>query len=164
MKRYGKKIRWDSKTILGFGAVMLVLLTLSQIPNYLYIWPWGPNTGYRAAGLSSGHYQRQFPAILRDKPLLGLVLVGSGERLVVDYDLTLDEGKARFSLWKWPILMNRPRDIGPGLIATSDSGRIEVEVREPGLYRLYMMGHRMQGAVAVDWHTETRPQQASAGD
>lgn len=160
MKRYGKKIHWNSKAILGLSGVLFILLTVSQIPNYLYIWPWGPDTGYRSAGLSSGHYERRFPAILRDMPLLGLVLVGEGERLVLDYDLSIEEGKARFTLWKWPTLMNRPRDIGPGLIAADDQGRIEIAPGEPGLYRLYMHGHRMQGAVAVDWFTEDRPQRA----
>ena len=163
MKRTGKKIRWDAKAVVGLGSVLLVIFAVMQVPNFVSVWFWGPSTGHRSAGLESGHYERKFPAILRGKPLIGLVLVGSGERLVIDYDLTIDEGSAAFSIWKWPIVANRPQYVGPKQIATSDRGRIEVSPNGSGFYRIYMYAHRLQGAVAVDWRTESPERRAANG-
>jgi hypothetical protein len=159
---YGVRIHSSSKGVVGLAGGVLIL-AFSLIPNYLWIWPWGPNTGYRTAGLSSGHYERRFPAILRDMPLIGMVLVTGRERLVIDYDLSIDEGKASFTVWKWPSLSNRPRDIGPSLITASDRGQMEVVVGGPGLYQIFMHAHRLQGSVSVDWRTEDARQRADAG-
>ncbi|HZD26052.1 MAG TPA: hypothetical protein VE631_07305 [Alphaproteobacteria bacterium] len=141
----------------------LLLLALTQIPNFVWIWPWGPNTGFRSAGLSSGHYERRFPAILRDMPLIGMVLVTGHERLVIDYDLTLDEGTASFTIWKWPSVGHRPRYVGPRQITESDQDRIDVVPGGPGLYQIFMHGYQLQGAVAVDWRTEHDRRRADAG-
>jgi hypothetical protein len=151
--RSGKRIRWNAKSIAGCGAAMLVILAVYQVPNFFWIWAWGPNTGYRAAGLSSGHYERMFPAILRGMPFIGFALVRRGDRLLIDYDLTIDEGKAQFAVWKWPIVANRPRDIGPPMIERSGGGRIDYLPEEPGLYRISMYSFEMQGSVRVDWRT-----------
>jgi hypothetical protein len=151
--RHRGKVHWDAKAIAGFSAVMLVLFLIWQIPNYVSVWPWGVNNGYRVAGLTSGHYERKFPAILRDMPQVGMVLVGGGEQLVIDYDLEIDEGKASFTVWKWPIIFNRPFHIGPKLITASGNGRIAFDPEGTGFYRIYMHGHRLQGSVAVDWQT-----------
>lgn len=154
MKRYGKKIEWDRKAVLGFSFALLVICGVSQIPNHLYAWPWGPNVGYRMAGFTSGHYQRQFPTILRDMKQLGRVWIGSSAKLIIDYDLTLLEGKVSFAIRKWPTLANHPRDIGPASIDNSRRGHIEVMPGEPGFYRINMYAHRFQGAVSVNWHTD----------
>jgi hypothetical protein len=74
--RHGKRISWNAKAILGFGTAVALILLVPQVPKYLWVWHWGPSTGYRSASLSSGHYERRFPAILSDKPMVGLVLVG----------------------------------------------------------------------------------------
>lgn len=162
--RYGKKIRWNAKAILCFGAAVAFVLLASQVPKYLWVWPWGPSTGYRSADLDSGHYERQFPGIQRDRPVVGLVLVGADERLLIDYAVAVDEGKLSFSVWEVPKLLNRPRDVGPRLIASSDSGRIEFLPDAAGLYEIAFHAHSLQGAVAVDWRTEDRQQRADAGD
>lgn len=159
MKRYGrrrKKIEWNARSVIGLGSVLFVLFAVSQVPNFLWIWMWGPDTGCRSAGFTSGHFERKHPAILSDMRLVGLVLVGSGEWLVFDYDLELEEGSASFSVWKWPTPLNRPNRVGPKIIRKSGRGQVEFTAREFGFYRIYMYGHRMQGAVSVDWHTETR--------
>ena len=154
MKRYSRKIEWDRKAVLGLSLTLLVILSVSQIPNYLYAWPLGPNIGYRMAGFTSGHYQRKFPTIRRDMKQLGRVWIGSNAKLIIDYDLTLHEGTASFGLRKWPILANQPRNVGPGSIDDSRRGRIEVAPGEPGFYRINMYAHWFQGAVSVDWRTE----------
>ena len=163
MRRTGKKIRWDAKAIVGLGSVLLVIFAVMQVPNFVSVWFWGPSSGHRSAGLDNGHYERRFPAILRGMPMIGLVLVGSDERLVIDYDLTIDEGTASFSIWKWPVFANRPQDIGPRQIRVSDRGHIEVAPNEAGFYRIYMYAHRLQGAVEVDWRTEEAKRHAAEG-
>ena len=162
--RYGKKMRWNAKAVLGFGIAVGLILLGSQVPKYLWVWPWGPSTGYRSAGFDSGHYERRFPAIRRDMPMVGLVLIGGDERLLIDYAVTVDEGKLSFSVWEVPKLLNRPRNIGPRLIASSHSGRIEFAPDASGLYEIAFYAHSLQGAVAVDWRTEDRQQRADAGN
>jgi hypothetical protein len=161
--RRGKGIRWDAKSMAGFGAAVLVILAAYQAPNFFWVWIWGPNTGYRAAGLSGGHYERNFPAILRGKPFIGFALVGSGDRLLIDYDLLIDEGKASFSVWKWPIVLNRPQDVGPRMIEKSGGGRIDYLPNEPGLYRISMYSFEMQGSIRVDWRTVDAAESRLAG-
>lgn len=158
--RNRKTIRWNGKAILGFGTAVALILLASQVPKYLWAWPWGPSTGYRSADLDSGHYERQFPAILRDRPMVGLVFVGGGEQLLIDYEVTVDDGKLAFTVWQVPRAFNRPLDIGPRLIATSDSGRIEFTPDGSGFYEIAFHAHGLQGAVAVDWHTEDRHRRA----
>jgi len=162
VKRYGRKIKWTPKAVLGFGTAVLVILAVSQIPKYLWVWMWGPDTGYRSAGLSSGYYERKFPAVLRGMPMIGFVLVGGGERLVFDYDLELVEGKAAFNVWKWPTFLNRPHRVGPRLIGASETGRIEFTSNGSGFYQIFMYAHSIQGSVSVDWRTEDGAPQAHA--
>ena len=120
MKRYGKRIDWNAKAIAGFSAAVMVIFAFTQIPNYYAIWFWGLSTGHRSAGLSSGHYERKFPAISRGMPLIGVVLLSGSERtIVIDYDLHVQEGKASFAVWKWPIILNRPVAVGPPVITRS---------------------------------------------
>lgn len=154
MKRYGKKIRWSAGAACGFGAAVVAALLIGQLPKFYNFWIWGPDTGYRAAGLGSGHYQRQFPAILRDMPTIGHVFLAENQRLIIDYRLTVNEGTASFIVWRWPSLANRPRDVGPKSIAKSSEGRIEVLAQESGFYQIAMHAHRLQGDVTVDWSTE----------
>ena len=106
-----------------------------QVPNFVSVWIWAPSTGHRSAGLESGHYERRFPAILRGMPMIGLVPVGSGERLVIDYGLTIDEGTASFSIWKWPVFANRPHYVGSRQIKASDRCRIEAARTGPASIR-----------------------------
>ena len=153
MKRFGKKIDWNAKAVLSIGAVLVVILLLGQVPNFVWVWAWGPSTGYRSAGFDNGHYERRFPAIKAGMPMIGQVLMSGRERLILDYELTIDEGKATLRVWKWPIFANRPRDIGPRLIDSSEAGRIEFAPGEPGLYRIFMHAYRLQGAVAINWRT-----------
>lgn len=164
VKLRGKKIRWNSEAILGLGGVLVAVFFVSQIPKFYYIWPWGPHTGYRSAGLSSGHYERRFPAILRDMPMIGFVLVGSGERLVIDYDLEIAEGGISFALWKWPILTNRPRSVGPRQIKSDGKGRIEFTAKSSGFYKINMHAYRLQGAVKVDWWTQSGDANSAGSD
>ena len=154
MKRYGKKIEWDRKAVVVFSFVMLIAFGLSQVPNYLYVWPWGPNIGYRTAGLSSGHYERKFPTILRDMEQLGRVWIGRDTKLIITYDLTVHEGKTSFAIRRWPFLTVRAHNVGPGMIDDSRRGRIEVAPEHAGFYRINMHAYWFQGAVKVDWHTE----------
>ncbi len=154
MKRYGKKIRWTPKAAAGFGLALFVMLALTQVPDYVSVWFWGPNTGHRIAGLSNGHYEQHIPGNLQGAPTIGYVLLGRGERLVVDYDRTVNEGKLSFAVWQWPIVANRPRYIGPAMIQESGKGRIVFVAGQAGYYRLYMYAHRWQGDVSIDWRTE----------
>ena len=153
MRLRGKKIRWNGEAVLGLSAVLLGVFFVSQIPKFYYVWPWGPDTGYRSAGLSNGHYERRFPAILRDMPMIGFAFVRSGERLIIDYDLEVEEGGASFAVWKWPILANRPRSVGPPKIESSEQGRIEFTAKSMGFYKINMHAYRLQGAITVDWWT-----------
>jgi hypothetical protein len=155
-RRRFRKVKWTRKAVLGFSAAVLVILALSQVSNFLSFWIWGPDTGYRSAGITSGHYERQHPAILSDMPMIGVVFVGAGERLVFDYDLEVEEGTAAFSIWKWPTPLNRPHKVGPKRIRVSGTGQVEYTPLKTGFYRIYMYAHRLQGAVSVEWRTEDR--------
>lgn len=151
MKRYGKKIRWNARAVPGIALVLLVILGATQVPYFFYYWIWGPNTGHRIAGLTSGHYERRFPGILRDIETFGYVLMAAGERLTLDYDVTVNEGTLSFAVWKWPIVANRPHYLEPRVIKASGRGRIDFVADAWGYYRVYMYGHRWQGEISVDW-------------
>ncbi|WP_193369958.1 hypothetical protein [Pelagibius marinus] len=156
MKRYGKKVKWNAKAVLGLGLALMVILAASQVTTFFRYWIWGPNTGHRIAGLSSGHYERRFPAILRDSATFGYVLMNEGERLTLDYDLTINEGTVSFAVWKWPPFANRPQYVGPRIIEAGGSGRIDFVAQGLGFYRIYMYAHRWQGDVSVDWRASDR--------
>ena len=162
MQRFGRKIRWTPRAVVGFTAAVLVILAVSQVPNFLWVWMWGPNTGYRSAGLTTGHFQRKYPAIVGTMPQIGLVFVGGGESLVFDYDIEIAEGSASFSVWKWPSFIYRPNRVGPKSIRKSESGRITFTAPSTGVYRIFMYAHRLQGAVAVDWRTHDASSLADA--
>ncbi len=164
MKRYGKKIHWNAKAVCGFSAAVALALALGQVPKFYNFWIWGSDTGYRTAGFDSGHYQRQFPSILRDMPTIGHVFLGEDERLIIDYRLTVEEGTASFIVWRWPSLANRPQDIGPRSIAKTGSGRIEIPSPGSGFYQIAMHAHRLQGDVTVDWTTQQLEQRTKRED
>lgn len=151
MKRYGRKIKWNAKAALGLGLALLVILAASEATTFFRYWIWGPNTGYRIAGLTSGHYERRFPGILRDSQTFGYVLMAGGEQLTLDYDVTVNEGTVSVAIWKWPLVANRPQHVGPRLIKSSGRGRIDFVAEDWGFYRVYMYAHRWQGEVTVDW-------------
>jgi hypothetical protein len=157
MKRYGRKIHWNAKAVVGFGLAVTLIFAATQTTNYFRYWIWTPNTGHRIAGFSSGHFERRYPAVLLGGPTVGFVLVARGERLTVDYDVTIQEGTVAFAVWKWPVMFNRSRKIGPRLISESGRGRIEFIADSWGFYELYMYAHSWQGAVSVDWRTDDPP-------
>ena len=151
MKRYGKEIRWNAKAVLGLALALLVILGASQATNFFRFWIWGPNTGHRIAGLTSGHYERRFPGILRDSQTFGYVLMTAGERLTLDYDVTVNEGTLSLAVWKWPHVANRPHYLRPRVIKASGRSRINFVADGWGFYRVYMYAHRWQGEISVDW-------------
>lgn len=161
MKHFGRKIRWKAKSSLGLGLVLIVVLAATQITDFVNVWISGPNTGYRLAGLTSGHYERQIAGVLQRAPTIGHVFVGRGERLVVDYDLTVNEGKVSFAVWKWPITAHRPNHISAQKIESSGRGRVDFVAKRTGYYRLYIYANRWQGAISVDWRTESAEQQSA---
>jgi len=154
MKRYGKKVRFNAKTGPAVVVVLFLVFLGSQATNYFSFWIWGPNTGHRLAGLSSGHFERRYPGLEIGAPTIGVVMMSAGERLTVDYDLTIHEGKISFAIWKLPVVSHRPRDLGPRLIKASGSGRLEFTAKSWGFYRVYLHAHRWQGDIAVDWRTD----------
>ena len=141
------------KKVLGhvFGiGVILIAIALWQAPHFVYVWWAGPDTGYRSAGLQSGHYERQFPVWSNAHPYVGRVITGGGT-LELDFHIGVEEGKAMFFVRRWPFIRYRTRQFESRWFTAYDGGSLQAELPEAGIYEIYLFTMQFQGDVELDW-------------
>lgn len=152
------KVKGPWKYIL-VGAVLALVLANWILPNLLADSFGSGGRSYRL--LRSGFTEQHKTNVLSDHWITAAkggwttwpIPMLAGETLVIDYDVTVDEGQVALRLWEYVFPPFKDINWGTGF-RQDDRGTLRVPIEASGLYRIRISYFAFGGDVVLDWRVE----------
>ena len=143
---------------LAVGAVLAFLLGNWVLPDLLSSATGSGGHSYRL--LRSGHTE-QYKTNLTDHWITaakgnrksGWIPALAGKTLVLDYDVTVEEGRFVFYLWRYSVPPFKDI-VWSGRAAADGQGRLTAPIDSSGLYTVWISYLNFSGDIVLDWRIE----------